>query len=73
MDSTVESAGGDGALTFELRFPQRRRVAGNDDELRLARSQALEGRFVAESDLARLYNPSRQPRPPAGRASYISS
>lgn len=41
-------------LTLELRLPERRGVAGNDDELGLARAQRLEGGLVAESDLARL-------------------
>lgn len=43
-----------GARTFKLRLPQRRRVAGNDDELSLARTETLEGRLVAQSNLAGL-------------------
>lgn len=48
-------------LTLELRLPQRRSVAGNDDELGLASSEALEGRLVAEGDLTGLHH-KRQAR-----------
>ena len=41
-------------LTLKLGLPQRRRVASDDDELRLAGAQRLESGFVAESDLAGL-------------------
>jgi len=41
-------------LTLEFRLTQRRRVAGDDDELGLAGAQSLEGGLVAESDFARL-------------------
>ena len=43
-------------LTLKLRLPQRRSVAGNDDELGLASSQALEGGLVAEGDLTGLHH-----------------
>jgi hypothetical protein len=36
-----------GALTLELTFPQRRRVAGNNDKLGLAGSETLQGRFIS--------------------------
>jgi len=41
--------------TLKLGFPQRRRVAGDDDELSLARAKSLEGGFVAQSNLAGLF------------------
>ena len=37
-------------VVLELRLPQRRSVASDDDELGLAGAQALEGRLVAEGD-----------------------
>ena len=37
-------------VVLELRLPQRRGVAGNDDELGLARSQRLQDTRVAQSD-----------------------
>ena len=40
--------------TLELRLAQRRRVAGDDDELGLARAQSLQSRLVAERDLSGL-------------------
>lgn len=40
--------------TLELGLAKRRGVAGDDDELGLARAQRLEGRLVAKSDLSRL-------------------
>jgi hypothetical protein len=43
-------------LTLELRLPQRRGVSGDDDELGLASSQALEGGLVAEGDLTGLHH-----------------
>lgn len=42
------------ALTLELRLPEWRRVASDDDELGLAGAQSLECGLVAESDLAGL-------------------
>ena len=43
-------------LTLELRLPQGRGVSGDDDELGLASSQALEGGLVAEGDLTGLHH-----------------
>ena len=42
------------AVVFELTLPQWWGVAGDDDELGLARAQSLQGALVAQSDLARL-------------------
>ena len=44
--------------TLELRLPQRRGVAGDDDELGLASTESLEGRLVTQSDLAGLRSSS---------------
>jgi hypothetical protein len=44
--------------TLELALPQGWSVAGDYDELGLAGAQSLEGRFVAECDLARLWEKS---------------
>lgn len=41
---------GQHAVVLELRLAQRRSVASNDDELGLARAEALEGRLVSEGD-----------------------
>jgi hypothetical protein len=41
-------------LTLELRLPERRSVASNDDELGLAGAQALKGGLVTKGDLAGL-------------------
>ena len=43
-------------LTLKLRLPQRRSVAGNDDELGLASAEALEGGLVSEGDLTGLHH-----------------
>ena len=43
-------------LTLELRLPQGRGVSGDDNELGLASSQALEGGLVAEGDLTGLHH-----------------
>jgi hypothetical protein len=40
--------------TLELRLPEGRSVAGDDDELGLARAERLEGGLVAQSDFTRL-------------------
>ena len=40
--------------TLELGLAERRSVAGDDDELGLARAERLEGGLVAESDLSGL-------------------
>lgn len=45
---------GQHAVVLELGLAERRSVAGDDDELGLARAERLEGGLVAESDLARL-------------------
>lgn len=37
---------GEHAVVLELRLPQRRGVAGDDNELGLSGAQALEGRLV---------------------------
>ena len=44
--------------TLELRLPQRRGVASDDDELGLASTESLEGRLVTQSDLAGLRSSS---------------
>lgn len=38
------------SVVLELRLAERRGVAGNDDELGLSRSQALQRRLVSEGD-----------------------
>jgi hypothetical protein len=43
-------------VVLQLRLPQRRSVASNDDKLGLAGTQALEGRLVTEGDFARLHH-----------------
>ena len=48
-------------VVLELRLAERRGVASDDDELGLAGAQALQGRLVTESDLARLHD-QRQAR-----------
>ena len=45
---------GQHAVVLELGLAERRSVAGDDDELGLARAQRLAVGLVAESDLARL-------------------
>jgi hypothetical protein len=42
--------------TLELGLAQRRGVASDQDELGLARTKGLQGRFVAEDDLAGLHH-----------------
>jgi len=42
-------------LTLKLGLPERRSVAGDDDELGLAGAESLQGGLVAQSDLAGLY------------------
>lgn len=37
-------------VVFQLGLAERRRVAGDDDELGLSRSESLESRLVSESD-----------------------
>jgi hypothetical protein len=49
----VDGGLGQHGVVLELRLPQRRSVASNDDELGLAGAQALEGRLVAEGDPTR--------------------
>lgn len=39
-------------IVLELALAQRRRVTGDDNQLRLAGSQGLEGGFVSESDFS---------------------
>jgi hypothetical protein len=46
----VDRGLGQHGVVLELRLPQRRGVASDDDELRLAGTQALEGGLVAEGD-----------------------
>jgi hypothetical protein len=46
---------------LELRLSQRGSVAGDDDELGLASSEALQRGFVAQCDLSRLHH-KRQAR-----------
>ena len=41
-------------VVLKLRLAERRGVAGNDDELGLARAEGLEGGLVTKSDLAGL-------------------
>lgn len=48
-------------VVLELRLAERGSVASDDDELGLAGAQALQGRLVTESDLARLHD-QRQAR-----------
>jgi hypothetical protein len=50
----VDGGLGQHGVVLELRLPQRRSVASNDDELGLARAKALEGRLVSESDPAKI-------------------
>lgn len=38
------------SVVLELRFAQRRCIAGDDDELCLSRAEGLEGRLVSEGD-----------------------
>ena len=45
---------GQHGVVLELRLPQRRGVASNDDELGLSRAEALEGGLVSESDPAKV-------------------
>ena len=46
----VDGGLGQHAVVLELTLSERRSVASNDDELGLARSEALEGRLVTKSD-----------------------
>lgn len=46
----VDRGLGQHGVVLELRLPQGRSVASNDDELGLASTEALEGGLVAESD-----------------------
>jgi hypothetical protein len=48
-----------GCLTLELRLAERRGVAGDDDELGLARAESLEGRLVSKCDLTGLWKSVR--------------
>jgi hypothetical protein len=50
----VDGGLGEHAVVLELRLAERRSVASNDDELGLARSQALQCGLVAKGDLAGL-------------------
>jgi hypothetical protein len=49
----VDRGLGKHSVVLELRLPQGRSVASNDDELGLASAQALKGGLVAESDPAK--------------------
>jgi hypothetical protein len=46
----VDRGLGQHGVVLELRLPQRRSVASNDDELSLASAEALEGGLVSEGD-----------------------
>lgn len=50
----VDGGLGQHGVVLEKRLAQRRSVLGDDDELGLAASEALEGGLVAEGDLAGL-------------------
>lgn len=54
----VDGGLGQHAVVLELRLAERRSVASDDDELGLARSQALQCRLVAKGDLAGLCSTS---------------
>lgn len=41
---------GQHAVVLELTLAERRSIASNDDQLGLARAEALEGRLVAQRD-----------------------
>lgn len=46
----VDGGLGQHAVVLELTLAERRSVASNDDQLGLARAEALEGRLVAQRD-----------------------
>lgn len=50
----MDSGLGQHGVVLKLGLPERRSVAGDDDELGLARAEGLKGRLVAESDCNRL-------------------
>lgn len=52
----VDSSLGKHGVVLELRLAEGRGVASNEDELGLAGAKSLEGRLVAESDLAGLHD-----------------
>lgn len=46
----VDGSLGQHAVVLKLTLAERRSVAGDDDQLGLARAEALEGRLVAQRD-----------------------
>lgn len=49
---------GQHGVVLQLRLAERRGVAGNDDQLGLARAQRLHGRLGTQGDLTRLHHQS---------------
>lgn len=52
----VDRGLGQHGVVLQLGLPQRRGVAGDEDELCLAGAEGLEGRLVSEHDLAGLHH-----------------
>ena len=61
------------SVVLELRLPQGRGVASNDDELGLAGAQALEGRLVTQSDPTKSVSYSCQEQDPTYLPDFITS
>lgn len=64
---------GQHGVVLELRLPQRRRVAGDDNELGLSSAQALEGGLVAESDPAQSVVAARREQESTYLPDFITS